>query len=429
MATSIRKTDDTHSEAETDSGWPRGVRLAVLGGLAFAHLVLCTILTFRYSPTENEVAHLPAGLAIWRTGRFDLYKVNPPLPRLVAAIPLIMSPHQEDWSRYTANTARRPEWQVAHDFFEANGERSFEFFRMARWACLPFLLLGLIVCWRWGRELRGDWGGLMAASLWCFSPNILGHGSLITPDVPAVACGLLAAWRFSHWLKSPTWKNGTLAGICLGVALLTKTYWVSLLMIWPGLWLVWRCGQLSADRSASPRSWGGEFLQLTAILLLGLHILNTGYLYQGTGTPLREFNFYSRSFTGKSLDPELDPPGNRFRERIWGGIPVPFPQEYLLGIDVQKWDFEQRMWSYLLGEWSQEGWWHYYLVGLFFKVPVGVWILCAWALGSFIRNRNLRREFAPLLALVVPALGILLLASLQRGMNHHVRYVFAMLPV
>lgn len=39
----------------------------------------------RMSPTDDETAHLPAGVSYWQFGRFDLYPVNPPLVKLVAA--------------------------------------------------------------------------------------------------------------------------------------------------------------------------------------------------------------------------------------------------------------------------------------------------------------------------------------------------------
>ena len=60
-------------------------------------------------------------------------------------------------------------------------------------------------------------------------------------------------------------------------------------------------------------------------------------------------------------------------------VPVPVPRNYLLGIDVQKRDFESHYYSYLRGEWRKEGWWYYYLYGLAVKVPLGVWALALLA--------------------------------------------------
>src|SRR5262249_13940399 len=40
-------------------------------------------------PTVDEVVHLPAGITYWQKGTFRLYHHNPPLVKLVAALPVI----------------------------------------------------------------------------------------------------------------------------------------------------------------------------------------------------------------------------------------------------------------------------------------------------------------------------------------------------
>jgi len=61
--------------------------------IAFALLVTHTLLlaySLRHQfATRNEVAHVPAGLAIWHTGTFSLYRVNPPLSRMLAVLPVL----------------------------------------------------------------------------------------------------------------------------------------------------------------------------------------------------------------------------------------------------------------------------------------------------------------------------------------------------
>ena len=180
--------------------------------LLVIHTGLLAWCGYRYSPTLDEVGHLPGGLVIWQYGRFDLYRVNPPLPRAVAAIPVALLPHQTDWSKFSDAPGARPEWAIGSDFIRANGERAFWLFALARWACIPFSLVGAIVCWRWGRALFGETEGLIALALWCFCPNIIGNGSLVTPDVPAAALGLLAAFCYWRWLRQPTWRWALLAG-------------------------------------------------------------------------------------------------------------------------------------------------------------------------------------------------------------------------
>jgi len=394
-----------------------------LGLLLLIHLGLMAFLTVFYSPTLDESAHLPAGLAIWRFGRTDLYRVNPPLVRGLASLPVRFVSHEEDWSHYSIGSSRRCEWDVAADFIYANGLNSMGLFRLARWMCLPFSLLGLTVCWFWGRELTSPLGGGVAATLWCFSPSLLAHGSLLTNDVAATACGLLAAWRFQAWLNSSTSRNALSAGLCLGLALLTKTYWGILLGLWPliGVFVLCIC-RLSSDRK-------NFLLQLVLILLIGGSLLNLGYGYDGTGTALKEIPFYSRLLSGKQLDPELDPAGNRFRGCWLGEIPVPFPRDYITGIDLQKWDLEQTRLSYLWGQSQRGGWWTYYAIGLGVKVPLGTWFLAGLGLLRGIQLRGGKKMAGSLVSLWLPVVVLFILVSAETGLNRHVRYVLPVLPL
>lgn len=48
------------------------------------------------APMFDEIAHFPSGLAHWRLGTFDLYRVNPPLMRMIAFTRSLQSPR---WGR------------------------------------------------------------------------------------------------------------------------------------------------------------------------------------------------------------------------------------------------------------------------------------------------------------------------------------------
>ena len=78
---------------------------------------------WRHSPTWDEVAFLPAGISHWQFGRFDLYNVNPPLVRMVAALPVVLATPETDWSRYKPCVGHPPNAQVGRDFIQANGRR------------------------------------------------------------------------------------------------------------------------------------------------------------------------------------------------------------------------------------------------------------------------------------------------------------------
>ncbi|MGH7137804.1 MAG: ArnT family glycosyltransferase, partial [Pirellulales bacterium] len=183
-------------------------------------------------------------LSHWELGRFDLARVNPPLVRMVAALPVTLAAHEVDWTQYTAFPGGRPEFAVGVDFMRANRARSFWLFTLARWACIPFSLLGAYVCYRWARELYGELAGCLGLSLWCFCPNILAHAELITSDVAAAAFGSAACYAFWRWLREPALDTAWICGLLLGLAELTKTTWLLLFPLWPLLWIVARCARM-----------------------------------------------------------------------------------------------------------------------------------------------------------------------------------------
>ncbi len=107
---------------------------------------------FRNSPTELEVAQLPAGLSHLTLGKFDLCLVNPPLIRTVASLPVWLASAKTDWKHYSNHPPSRAERLIGINFLEANGTRSFWLFTLSRLACLPFVLMGGLVCSIWAKE-------------------------------------------------------------------------------------------------------------------------------------------------------------------------------------------------------------------------------------------------------------------------------------
>ncbi|MGH7201076.1 MAG: glycosyltransferase family 39 protein [Planctomycetaceae bacterium] len=292
---------------------------------------------------------------------------------------------------------------------------------MARWALIPLSLLGACVCARWAEKLYGPKAGLLAAALWCFSPNLLAHGALITPDAGATALGLTACYLFWRWLRGPSWRAAALAGLALGVAELTKSTWIVLFALWPLLWPAYRW------EGVVPRLRLPEGGQVLLVLSLGLFVLNLGYGFNGSFRRLRDYEFVSPTFTGSGEYRGIT--GNRFRDSWLGGLPVPVPANYLRGIDRQTWDFDHGMRSYLRGEWRHGGWWYYYLYALLIKVPLGTWALAVLALlARWTARRPAASRWKDEMVLLAPALVVLVLVSSHTGFNHHLRYVLPAVP-
>lgn len=380
--------------------------------------------------TRNEVAHVPAGLAVWKTGTFTLYRVNPPLSRMLAVLPVLAARPKTDFEDLNDAPELRQEWEAAHRFADINKQNYMELIRLARWAGVAWSLLGGWLVYRWAGELYGRRAGLFALTLWCFGPNIIAHAQLVTPDIPAAVSGLAATYVFWGYLRRGDWNHALWAGLLLGVAQLTKFTLLVLYPAWALLGLLYVLDRNNdAFRAAPPRV---RMAQGLCIVLLSLLVLNAGYAFDGTGTPLGEYQFVSRLFNGLPKEVEggdRHALGNRFGDSWLAVIPVPLPVDYVNGIDLQRRDFEGHMPpSFLAGEWKKGGWWYYYLYALAVKVPLGTLALVLWSLLLFVLRRPAGPRVLDELTLWLPALAVLALVSSQTGFNHHMRYVLPMFP-
>lgn len=412
--------DDAAFGKPADESRSRTLRYVVACILAIHASLLAWGATL-HSPNIDEAAHLVAGLSHWEFARFELFRVNPPLVRMVASLPVLAVGPNTDWSGYYDTPSGRPEFKMANDFINTNGSDVFRLFMLARWACIPFSVLGGYICYRWANDLYGVGSGVLAALLWCFSPMVLGHGQLITPDVPAAALGLASVYRFWLWLLRPAWPESILAGITLGAAQLCKTTLVLLFGLLTVLWLA----DWPRDRH-SPRYHVRHLLQLATLFAIALFVLNAAYAFHGSLTPFGEYEFVSASLAGQATSTAAT--GNRFEGTMLGRIPVPLPLDYVRGIDLQKHNFEDhRKPSYLRGEFRNTGWWYYYLYAVAVKVPLGTWLLAALACCLRLRKKNRSVNFNDLVVLL-PLVAILLVVSSQTGFSRHLRYLLPAFP-
>ncbi len=137
--------------------------------------------------TVDEVGNLTAGLAYLNWGEYGLYNVNPPLPKILAALPVALMRPDTDMIRLTAAPGHRPEWDIGDFFARANKERYHTFVVAARLAGLVWSLLGALLVYRWAATLGGRAGGLLALAVWCFEPNVVAHAHLIMADLAGAA--------------------------------------------------------------------------------------------------------------------------------------------------------------------------------------------------------------------------------------------------
>jgi hypothetical protein len=395
--------------------------------LLAAHATLLLVSSWLQSPTRNEVAHVPAGLSYWEYGTFSLYGVNPPFGKLLATLPTLALHPNTAGVEFPEYPGHRPEWDVARRFAADNAANYFAIMWSARLAGIVWSVLGGWLIYRWGGDLCGPRAGPLALAVWTFGPNVLAHAPLVTPDIPCAVSALAATYVFRNYLRSGTWPSAVLAGVLLGVAQLTKFTLLILYPLWPALAILHALDRANTTFRAVPALI--RLLQGLTIILLSVVVLNLGYGFVGSWTALGDYEFVSASFTGQAPD---DGPvvasGNRFRETWLKGVPVPLPVDYLLGIDLQRKDFEGKLPSYLRGEWRDHGWWYYYLYALAVKVPLGTLALVGWAAALTTARLRSSATWTEELTVWLPALVVLGFVSSQTGYTHHLRYVLPAAP-
>ena len=257
----------------------------------------------------------------------------------------------------------------------------------------------LVVVLRWARELYGPGAGLLALGLTAFSPTLLAHAPLITPDLPLTATGMLALYLFhrgGHGAGRP-WPWGLALGLCL----LTKA----------SAWLFVAAVVIDAGHVAWRRRDRATLARLAGGLLLAYATLNVGYGFKGLADTAGKGELLARV-------PDLP------LARLAAHAAAPFlPLPYLRGVATQL-SVGWHGWpTYLMGDLSMTGWWYYFLVALAVKETIPFLLLLAGGFIGFPWKRVGREE----LLLLLPPLLFFVCFSLGK-VQLGIRYVLPALP-
>jgi hypothetical protein len=255
------------------------------------------------------------------------------------------------------------------------------------------LLLGVL--W-WGRALYGRAAGLVALALAAFSPTLLAHAPLATPDAAVTATGFIAVSLY--WRRRGAAMAGW--GTALGLALLAKAGGLLVAAALAVLALLWA----RDEGAAILRRTAKGFVLAWAVLLAG---------YGGAGL----FDWEAkRAMIAKVPSPAL-------RAAAWTVAPF-LPAPYLRTIGRQAHVASQGRPSFLMGEVSPRGFRHYYLVALALKETIPFLLLLGAGTASLLWMRPRARDEP---ALLVPA-GLVVLVFSLGAVQIGIRYVLPALP-
>jgi hypothetical protein len=352
------------------------------------------------SVTHDEYWHLPVGALHWKTGRFDWDVLNPPLLRLWAAIPVVFT------SKTPPPNEPTPPGQYGDAFVHDHPQNFQALYFRGRVMVILLSLLTSSVLIVWARDAFGPLGGLFAAIVWCLSPNTIAHGSLITTDMGAVLGFVSVLWLLQRFADRPTWKNAAAWGLALGLAQGLK---YTCLLLYPICLVGWFIAPRSSD---DPRPKRLVVLgRFAAGIFLSLIVLKLVYLDPGVPQRLDSWKFRSKAAT--QLQERLRPVG-------W--LPVPFPTQFIRGVDEQRFVMEQRHPVYLDGQWQESGFRSYYLKTMLYKLPLGTLALAALSVIQLISTKVTSHDWRTVAMVLIPAAVVVVVASLE-SMQLGLRYI------
>jgi hypothetical protein len=283
-------------------------------------------------------------------------------------------------------------------------------------ARLPTVWIGLLmvaIIGRFARELSFNahksrqiarWSALLAITVVAFDPNILAHTRLVTTDLGLVAGIVLATYLLWRFLRTPGWINAILAGV--GFGLLINTKFTAGLFV-PLFLIVILVGIVAQWRE------GGSFpakmvLQLiVAYPLVSFITLWAAYGFD-VGTLPQELPAFSDLIGGQTLP--LAHYLDQFAD-IGGRVAKATP-------------------AFLLGSYSDNGWWYYFPVAFLLKTPLPTLGLLMLAIGATLLPKKHRKSALNVVdyaAILVPPLGYFAF-SMTTDINIGYRHILVVVP-
>jgi hypothetical protein len=334
-------------------------------------------------PTFDEPVHLAAGYSYWTTGSFRMNAEHPPLLKLLWAAPLLVGdrpPYPHD----VAAATNDDHWHVGTALLFNSNRPPRELLDPARRVNLA-LGCGVVLLAGWWafRLWRSRLAAVGACAFAVADPNLLALSCVLTTDVGLTLFGLLACYLLWEYAAAPSRGLLVGAGVALGLALGAKFSALAVVagLGAAGLVFVLRGGRLALPGAPADASRGRAAVDLA--FRLGLIALLT---------LAATYGFVHFDQWGRGLKFQLT------RAEHGDGV------------------------MYLNGEFSRTGWYHYFLVLLPLKLPLGL------LAGVLLAGGTGRLRRAPRVAfLLVPALVFVALASYSR-VNLGVRVVLPVLP-
>jgi len=359
---------------------------------------------FKKSATYDEIQHLSCGYAYWKTGEFGYGMEHPPFLRLWASIPLFFKKWKTpDFSILTKRERIslskwdfHPDYEFGYKFLYENNADLMLF--LGRFFIILLIIPLGIVFFNWAKSLYGEKGAYLGLILLSFSPNLIAHSRLITTDFGVSVFIFVGAYFLLKFFKNTEFKTTLFSSIFWALALASKfnSVFFILFFLLSGIFLYGVKGRVKY-----------LFIQFGIIFFL----INLFYFFS---EPL-----VGHQFLKKELEIFFPSFISGFIQKILYYIPL--PDMYLRSFVFAFLHSQSKGVSYLLGRFSETGFWYFYPLVFLLKTPV-ITILFLIISKLSLKKRILKKDEIFYLLPVFIYIVFLLRGKLNLGLRH-------MLPV
>jgi 4-amino-4-deoxy-L-arabinose transferase-like glycosyltransferase len=373
------------------------------------------------SNTLDESGHLLSGYAYLKKGMDWLEPSHPPFGRLLATVPLLFFPLNDQLEGVRAQETGNSNFYPASLVFLFDNQISAE--KLLALSRLMVILLGVILglyVYRWALQLYGPKGGLLALFLYSVSPNILAHARLVTTDFPATALAFIGLYHFWSFTQQPGLKRAIIGGLFLGLAFATKynTFFVLFPMTTWALWAL-----VSIIRKKEVAGPGRRIV--VGLLAMGLVAYIT--IWGVYGFRFRSPLYEKKMAQGAVYSWENKRPSIPLLASAMDGCRQAriLPESYLYGLCRLLARGQEGHLAYLMGRDSTTGWWYYFILAFLFKTPASTLLLLFATLIFFPKIRV--ATWTSLNFLLLPAVVVFFFTSRQ-NINIGLRHVLPVYP-
>lgn len=371
------------------------IAIAAVAGL----LAAVQLLSIRgESQTWDEGFEIVGGYQYLTTGEYRASLENPPLARILEAIPLLLVHPELKGDARSANNTAGSDVAAGLAFLYGNRIHAGALLLIAR---LPMIAVtvGLLLAIAWWCKVRfGALAGLVAAVLFAADPTVIAHGRYVKNDMTVTAMAFLAVIAWDWFLRSRRNVALVASGVSLGLALGSKFSAVFLLPVFLLLYVFANWRKFSVVRFVKSFAVVGALA--TAVLLL---------LYAPYAAMLLP---HARGAPGVPLRDAVDQSTIFGRDVAWIGSRLGWRAHPLLvGLSEFAAHGGGSHPAYLLGHRGTTGWWYYFPFAFAIKTPFGAIAAILLAVPFAI--------FEPVLILPIVIFGALsIIGHVDIGLRH-----------